>query len=274
MTVLANAMNALFDAICAPFGGVPAVGVLVLSLVTGVVMLLLFKWSTNQDRLVAARRVLTGRVYEMGLYQDHLGVLARIQKDLLLANLRYLRWSLPALVVIIVPMVLILAQMDARYGHRPLRTGERTLVTAAVDREHAGLLAELELRAPAGLTVEAGPVRNPTAGTATWRVRVDGEGEHELTVELPGGASAGKRLVAGTGTPRLARVREHESLVRALVNPAEAPLPGDSPLQAITVELPARSLDYLGLRMNWLVALCVFSVVFGLAVKDLLRVRF
>jgi hypothetical protein len=274
MTVLADAMNALFDALCAPFAGVPAIGVLVLSLLIGVVMLLLFKWSTNQDRLVAARRVLTGRVYEMGLFQDHLGVLMRIQKDLLVANLRYLRWSLPALVVIIVPMVLILAQLDARYGHRPLRPGETTLVTAKVDAAEAGVLETIALTATDGVTVEAGPVRDRSLGTATWRIRIDAAGEHNVAVVLPDGTEAGKRVPAGEGTPRLAGTRERESLARTFLNPAEAPLPGDMPLRAIAVELPPRDLDYLGVRTNWLVALCVFSILFGLAVKDLFRVRF
>ena len=128
MTAIASAMNTLFDLLCAPFGGAAAPAVAVLSLPIGVLMLLLFKLATDQDKLVAARRVLTGHVYEMGLYQDHLGVLARIQKDLALANLRYLGRSLPALLAMLLPLLLILAQLDARYGHRPLLPG----------RDHAG----------------------------------------------------------------------------------------------------------------------------------------
>lgn len=273
MTFIATAANALFDLLTAPFGGAAGWAVLVLSVLTGVVMLLLFKWATDQDALVAARRVLTGRVYEMGLYQDHLGVLVKIQRDLFLANMRYLRRSLPALLVMLVPMVLILAQMDARYGHRPFEVGETTLVTVTLDEDQAGLLNGIALEVPPGVEIQAPPVRDPAGARATWRVGVTGEGAHEVVVVLPDGARVGKLLVAGEGSPRLARVRERESLLRVFLNPAEAPLPGGQPVASIRVDLPTRELVYAGVRTNWLVALILFSLVFGLAVKDALRVR-
>lgn len=274
MTMLADAMNALFDLLCKPFAGHAALAVAVLSLLVGVVMLLLFKLATNQDALVAARRVVTGRIYELGIYQDHLGVLGRIQKDLAVANLRYLGRSLPALLVMALPLVLILAQLEARYAHRPFRVGEHTLVTATVAADRASVLDGLRLEAPAGVSVEAGPVRDRRQGRATWRVAVDAPGDHELAVRLPDGTAVTKVLMAGDGSPRLAAVREREGLRRVLLNPAEAPLPADQPLTAVALDLPTRRLDYGLVRTSWLVALGVFSILFGLAVKDLLKVRF
>ncbi len=274
MTVIATAMNALFDLLCGPFGAAAGLAVAVLSAITGVVMLLLFKWSTNQDELVAARHVLTGRVYEMGLYQDHLSVLAKIQKDLAVANFKYLRWSLPALLVLLPPMVLILAQLDARYGHRPFETGETSLVTVTVAENNVAILDGLVLTASDGVVVETRPVRDPRQGTAWWRVRVEEAGDHELTLTLADGRTATKYLAAGDGAPRLVKVREQESLLRVLLNPGEAPLPGDLPVRSIALELPERALDYGIVRMHWLWALIVFSMLGGLAVKDVFKVRF
>ena len=273
MTIIATVVNALFDLLTAPFGDAAGWAVLVLSVLTGVAMLLIFKAATDQDALVAARRVLTGRVYEMGLYQDHLGVLARIQRDLFTANLRYLRHSLPALLVMLVPMVLILAQMDARFGHRPFRPGETTLVTATLDQDQVGLLGGIRLVTPPGVVVEAQPVRDFRGAKVTWRVSVVAEGEHEVEVVLPDGTGATKLVVAGEGAPRLAAVRERESLRRVFLNPAEPPLGGNQPVASIALALPARELVYAGVRTNWLVALIVFSMVFGLQLKDVLRVR-
>jgi hypothetical protein len=273
MTIVATATNALFDLLTAPFGAHAGLAVFVLSLLVGVAMLLLFKATTDQDRLVAARGVLTGRLYELGLYQDHLGVLFRIQRDLAVANLRYLRWSLPALAAMIVPMVLILAQLDARFGHRPFQPGETTLVTVRLADDQRALARDLILTPPAGVTVDARPVRDPGAGAVTWRVKVGAAGSGDLVIGLPDGRTVAKRLVAGEGAPRLARVRERESLRRVFLNPAEAPLPGDQPVVSVALILPARDLVYAGVRTNWLVALIVFSLLFGIAVKDVLRVR-
>lgn len=49
MTALANALNALFDLLCAPFGGAAEWAVAALSLLLGALMLVLFKAATDQE---------------------------------------------------------------------------------------------------------------------------------------------------------------------------------------------------------------------------------
>jgi hypothetical protein len=274
MTFVADAMNGLFDLLTAPFGGAAGWAVFVLSVAVGVLMLLLYKWSTDQEKLVAARQVLTGRVYEMGLYQDHLSVLMRIQRDLAVANLRYLRYSLPALAVIILPMILILAQLDARYGRRPFVPGETALLKVEVGPARSDLLDGLHLDAPPGVAVETAAVRDRRHGVATWRLRAEAAGRHEVRIVAGDGRAVTKAFTVGDDAPRIAAVREHESLGRLLLNPAEKPLPGDTPIKKIRLTVPGRDLHYAGVRTNWLVALIVFSLAAGLAVKDLFKVKF
>jgi hypothetical protein len=273
VTFVANAMNGLFDLLLRPFGGAAAWAMFVIAVLTGVVMLLLFKWSTNQDRLAVAKRRLLGHIYEMGLFQDNLRVLFKIQRDLALANLRYLAVTLPALLVLVPPVVLILAQLDARYAHRPFHVEERSLLTASVAPDHAELLDALSLAAPEGIEVETLPVRDHRALTATWRIRVQEPGDHELAVTAPDGRRWTKRLVADGDLPRLAGTREKAGLHFLMFNTAETPLPGESPLAAISLELPERQTRYLGVGMHWLVAFCLFSLVFGFALKDVFKVK-
>jgi len=274
MTIIADTLNGLFDLLTAPFGGAASWAMLVLSVLVGVLMLLIFKWSTDQEKLVAARRVLTGRVYEMGLYQDHLSVLAKIQRDLFVANLRYLRYSLPALAVIILPMILILAQLDARYGRRPFLPGETTLLRVELGPEATTLIEGIRLEAPAGVAIETAPVRDFQAGVAVWRLRAEAAGHHDVRVVLADGQAVTKAFFVGDDAPRLAHTREHESLGRLLFNPAEAPIPRDSPVRKLRLTVPGRELEFLGLRTSWLVALIVFSLAAGLAVKNVIRVKF
>ena len=273
MTFIADAMNGLFDLLTAPFGGSAAWAMFVLSIVTGVAMLLLFKISTNQDRLEVAKRRLMGHIYEMGLYQESLAVLMRIQRDLALANFRYLGVTFPALIVIILPVMLILAQFDARFAHRPLESGESTLVTVEVEEGREELLDDLGLSVAEGLQVESFPVRDREARSASWRVRVTAPGSPEMPVTAPDGGSWTKRLEASEGLPRMAGKREKPGFHHVLFNPSEKPLPGDGPLSSISLRLPERTTRYLGVPMHWLVAFCLVSLGFGFAVKDLFGVK-
>ena len=54
--------------------------------------------------------------------------------------------------------------------------------------------------------------------------------------------------------------------------PGAPPLPRDGSLDEMTLRLPERHTKYLGLEMHWMIAFMVFSLLAGLALKDVLRV--
>jgi hypothetical protein len=262
----------VFDLVLAPFGGAPAWGMVVVSVLSAVWALLLFRAVTPQAKLAAARDRLIGHIYEMGLYQDHLRVLGRIQGDLARANLRYLATSLPALVVLLVPMLLTLGQLEARYARRPLHVGESVVLAVTLAPGAASRLDELQVTAPAGVTVEAGPVRDRAGAAAAWRVRADAPGRHELAVTLAGQRVATRTLAAGGGLPRTAGTAG-TSWTRALLYPGERRLPGDGPVAETRLRYPSRTVRYLGLELDWLVAFMVISMAGGLALKGALKVE-
>ncbi len=268
MRYLNDGMTKFFDLLLGPLAAWPALAMILVAVLTSVWALLLFKAVTPQAKLTRVRDRLFGHIYEMGLYQDHLRIVGRIQWDLARANLRYLSLTLPALVVLMVPMVLTLAQLDGRFAHRPLQVEEETVFSVTLP---AADLAQVALRAPAGLAVVAGPVRDIKTGAVAWRIRAGQPGDHELVV------SDGDREVVRRTVPvgdRLIAVGETSggNWLHTLLYPGAPPLPGDSPVTAMTLRLPVRTTSYLGLSMDWLVAFMVFSLLAGLAIKDVLRV--
>jgi len=271
MNVLGQAINKLFDGLMIPVAGWPAVAMVLVSVITAVWALLLFKAVTPQGKLTATRDRLMGHIYEMGLYQDHLSILAKVQGSLAMANLRYLSLTLPALVVLTIPMVLTLGQLDSRYNHRPFEVGETSVFTVTVARDADLDVAAISLSLPEGVVAEAGPVRNAASGTVAWRLRADSEGTHALRVLADGQEIAVRDLRAGDGLVRLNEINRRGALA-VVMSPGARPLAADSGLARMSLQLPSRHTAYLGLEMNWLVAFCVFSLIVGLAMKDLFKV--
>ncbi|MBU0741953.1 hypothetical protein KKA85_12355 [bacterium] len=271
MDWLAKTLTGLFDLLLRPFGtaGWPALAVV--SALAGVLLLWLFKVTTNQTALSERRRRLTGHLYEMGLYQDHLGILMRIQWDLFKANMRYLSTSLPALLVLLPAVLVIVVQLDARYQRRGLREGETTLVSARVVEGQEDVLSRLALEAETGLDVEAGPLVDRANREVWWRVRATADTPREVTVT--DGATRWAKLLAPAGDrDRLAGARERGGWHHLLLNPTEIPLPDGAPLAAIRVELPRRDDDWAGLPV-WLWGFFLLSVVGGLLFKRVLKVE-
>ncbi|MFH0943649.1 MAG: hypothetical protein V2A76_00470, partial [Planctomycetota bacterium] len=69
-------MNTVFDLVCLPFRGMsPVVGLVVISLIAGVLLLLMFKYTSPQDAIANTKRRLWGNLHEIRLFQDDLGVI-------------------------------------------------------------------------------------------------------------------------------------------------------------------------------------------------------
>jgi len=264
---ITGAVSWVFDLLMAPFASMPVVGMIVISALTAVWALLLFKAVTPQDRLTLTRDKLFGHIYEMGLYQDHLSVLARIQGDLAKTNLRYLGFTLPALVALTIPMIFTLGQLESRYAQRPLQVGETTVLTISVADDVSGI----RLEAAEGVKVAAGPARNKRTGTLAWRLEAVAEGSHQLRF-LKGEKLLGTHdFLVGKGLPRLHDQNE-DSALGILLYPGAPDLSDSEALTGLTIQWPQRDTAYLGFEMHWMLAFMVFSMIAGLLMKDLLKV--
>ena len=279
MTLLTRLLNGLFDLLLWPVRWSRPVALAWIGALAGVLLLWLFKRVTPQRRLAAARRRASGLLLELGLWQDDLRTMLRIQGELAAANLRYLAASLPSLLVLLPLFAVIVLQLDGRFGHRAPRPGETVLVAAALTGDApAALLDSLALTAPPGAAVEAGPVRDRDRRTAWWRLRVTRPlaAGAAVTVTVGGAGDATrrwrKRLAAERPLAGLTPVRERAGWRSLLLHPAEPPLPAGAPLARIRAELPAAGGAWLGLP-DWLWWFLLVSVAAGLAVKGRLGVE-
>ncbi|MFT5783370.1 MAG: uncharacterized membrane protein (DUF106 family) [Candidatus Krumholzibacteriia bacterium] len=268
MNALNNGMTKLFDLLLAPMAGSPVWTMVVVSIVTSVWALLLFKAVTPQSQLTRVRDRLFGHIYEMGLYQDHLRIVGRIQWDLAKANLRYMSLTLPALIVLMVPMVLTLAQLDSRFANRPLHEGEVAVFTVALAETD---LDAVYLQLPSGVTIGAGPVRDPSAQEVAWLLRVDGPVTDELVVFAGEEEIARRSVPVGDGLISLGE-ESQTHWFHTLLYPGAPGLSSAGVVTAMTLKLPDRQVEYLGFGLDWLIAFMLISMVAGLAIKDVLRV--
>ncbi len=268
---ISGAVSWVFDLMMAPFATHPAWGMVFISAFSAVWALLLFKAVTSQSKLQDTRDKLFGHIYEMGLYQDHLGILARIQSDLARNNLRYLGLTLPALVALTIPMALTLGQLEGRYAQRPLLVGEETVLTINVTKAEIPGLQNITINPSDGLMVVAGPVRNTQAGTLSWRLQALNDGIHELRFYNGDNLIGSNKLQVGSGLPRLHDSSENTA-IGILLYPGAPDLSSSKAVAGLQIQWPQRETRYLGFEMDWLVAFMVFSMVVGLLIKDLLKV--
>ena len=265
------AISGLFDLFFAPFGARSWLGMIVVSAITGVVLLFVFRCTSNQRGIRAAKDRILSHLLEVVLYRDELRVVLRAQARLAKDNLRYLGHALIPLCFMMVPVLVLLIQIDLRYGHRPLRDGESTILAVKL-RPGGPDLDEVSVVAPPGVEIETEALRMPSVNEVDWRLRAQAPGDYPIRIAI-GGVEYEKRLVVGERKGRVSPQRVGAGLWQKFVNPGEPPLPADGPLASVSVTYSGASLPLFGWRIHWIWPWLILSMVFGYALKGPLRVQ-
>ena len=274
MAVVNRALTRLFDLAMAPLDHIsPWAGIVVLSLVTAVAVLLAFKWTADQRALVAAKRAMQAAIFEMRLFNDDLAAMLRAQAEVLRHTLSYLRLSLVPTLWLIVPMLVLLLQMEFRFGYAGLVAGQTALVTVQLAPDGTPdtatdetTIAPASLEAPDAIGVETPGVLLPSEHEIVWRILPRAGGSHELRVHM-GDRVLSKTLLVSDAVGRRSPVRSADGFLNQLLHPAEAPLPGDSGLAAITIAYPERAFSVGGWNIGWSGAYLALTLAFALVLK-------
>ncbi len=268
MSIVNSLLTGLFDVLFFPFRSLnPWWGMIFISLLTGLLMLAVFRLTSNQAGIRAAKDKIKAHLLEMRLFKDNLGASLGAQRQILAANWRYLRYSARPMLVMIVPLVLILIQLNFWFGYEPLAAGEPAILKVRLDPGVSPLETEVSLEAPAAIRVETPPLRLAEEHEVDWRIRPQAAGTSRLTVVASGGRTEKTVTVGGAPLSRLSPVRARGRFPGQLFRPGESPLPPAGPIRSVEVVYPARRLPLLGLRLHWLVAYFALSVILGFVLK-------
>ena len=270
MATVNRALGALVDAVQRLLAWAPPlVGIALWSLLVAVAMLVVYKRTSNQARLAEVKRQIHACLFEMRLFSDDLSAVLRAQAEVLGHNLVYLRLSLVPMAWLLVPLVLLVAQLQFRYGYTGLAPGQSTVVAAvlAADRvPPGGVRPKVTLDAPDGVRVESPAVWAPALGEVSWRVVGERPGRYALRLRL-GDETVTKSLVVADGPLRRSPRRPPPRLLDELLWPAEAPLAATAPFTAVRVVYPEAGFGPFGWRLHWLVWFFALSVIFALILR-------
>ena len=120
----------------------------------------------------------------------------RAQRQIVRYTLAYMRHALVPMAVMTVPFILVVIQVESRYGFRSLSAGESAIFAVTVDGDEPVSQLDVALSLPAGLTQDTPALRIDTTGEILWRIRADKPGEHRIGIRI-GGKELTKRAVVG-----------------------------------------------------------------------------
>ncbi len=262
--------SAIFGPVLGLFGDLSSfVDIMLWSVLGGIVALLVYKWVSNQKGIEKAKNDIKVHLLEIRLFQDDLlGVIAATGK-ILGKNALYIGHNILPMLVMFVPMMTILFQLEAHYALAPVEPGSTHVVTMTLDPEHTDLTAaDVTLETPAGITLDAPPV--PAGEEIAWRLTVDEPGDHVLRIRV-GDEVFEKGIAAGGEARKVPYLRT--KTWEGYLYPGEAALASDAPVKEIRLKYPDREIPWLpdgegGILLSFF----VLSIGAGLALKGVFGV--
>lgn len=277
MWPLNRALGSAFDLLVLPFRGMPPiVGLTVIALVASVGILIGFRATSDQDALAEVRRQIHAGVFEIRLFKDDLRTILAAQLGILRQTMTYFRLSMVPMLWMMLPIVLVVIQLQFQYGYEDLEPGQSTLLEVELTAEEAARVSEtagagLDLEGAEGVSVETPVVWIPSLREAGWRIRAERPGEHEVVVHI-GDERLTKSVRVGGSTVRRSPVRP-SGLLNQVIYPAEAPLPSGSGVEAIRLDYADATVNLFGWETHWIIAFFILTMVFAFGLQKPLKVK-
>ncbi len=268
-------LNPIFHTLMFPFRDLHTTwGLLWIALITAVVALLVYRFLSNQEAIRAVKNRLKAHLLEARLFQHDPVLMGRAVLSLLKSNGRYLSLNLKPFLFMLVPVVLILIHMEARYGFRPLHVGDSVVVRTFWETGPSGSLEDAapHLDVSGGLHLETPALRIASLGEVNWRVRATAEGVASLRIRW-----AEQDVVVPVEVSRrtvpVSPWNGRKGSLAMLWNPAAYPLPASGAIRSVEVDYPRRDFRFLGVPVYWIWPYFVVSLLAGFLLKGFFRVQ-
>ena len=264
--------NALGRFLLAPIGVLPGwLSVTIVSVVTGWLLLLVFKYTSNQRAIQRVRDDINAHLLALKLFKDSASVIFQAQGRVFRGAFFLLLFAVVPMLVMLVPVSLLLVQLALWYQAQPLTRGEETLVIVKLSGEDELTGHEISIEPTSAVDVVMGPVRVLSQREVWWKIKAREDGYHRVLLHLDG-RTFEKELAIGDAFMRLSAARPGWYWKDILLHPCELPFEPGSPIESIEVDYPDR-LSWTSGTDSWVIYWFVVSTVAALCFRPFMNVN-
>ena len=261
-----------FDLLLWPFENVaPVWGLLFVSALSGILLALVYGRVSNQAAIRRTKQKIGSLMLEAVLYRRDLAVSLCAQARMFGQAFVYLGHALPPLAILMIPSLIILAQLNLRYNARGLKPGERTLLSLKLDKPLD--LKGVTLRSSGGLLLSP-PVRVPQSKEIFWRIEPVVSGMQSVTIEVEDKSvpRVRKAIYDSHFRGKLSSGR-YKAWWMNLLYPGDRPFPHECVFSELYIKYPGVHYRFLGIEMHWLVIFALVSILAGVTAAKVFKVE-
>lgn len=235
-------------------------------------MILLFGYTSDQKSIGTAKDQLKAHLLAVRLYRDQLPVVMGSYGKVLRGTGHYLKLAFKPLLYVIIPITLLVVQLDRTLGFTAIQPNQPFLLTARASGPDA--LNEMSIELPPEITAGAPPVHVAAENEVVWRLVASREGSYEVKIAA-GSESVTKTVRVSSKLARVSPERLRDHFWERMFLSGESALPANDAIDSITVDYPERNipLGIVDYQMNWIWLFFILSMIAGFIFKELLGIK-
>lgn len=241
-----------------------------ISALSGVLFLVVYGAVSSQHKIKGVKRQIAAALLEVVLFRHDLRALFKAQSRLFVYAGAYFIIAIPPILVLLVPCLLLLAQLNLRFAYRPLNVGEQSIVKAKVQDRR--LLYRVSLEVPQNME-STPPLRIPETQEVMWRLRAKQDlAPAEINLKLGGGKEF-KRPLALADKSALITTQYYRDWWWRILYPDTAMKAAGDLLLSFSISYPEQQHSLLGLQMHWVLIFAIVSILSGIVASRVLGVE-
>lgn len=246
--------ESILNPIFGPMLGLPPLlTMVIISLIISLIIVLVYKYLTNQKLMKEMKEKLKEYQKEMKGLRNNPKELMAVQKKAMELNMKYMTHSLKPTLITFLPIIIIYGWLSAHLAYYPIEAGQAFTTTVTFEE---GIQGQIELITTEEFTLLSNSTQEIVNGTAEWELEAEKEGEYLLEYKYQDMVYTKEILI--TSEP------EYKTPAREIK---------DSDLEMIKINnKPLKTLNIFGFKLGWIWTYIIFSIVFSMILRKLLKV--
>lgn len=248
-------LDSLFNPVLLPLMNKnPFLGILIISFILSVMVVLIYKYFTNQEEMKRIKEQQKEYQQRFKDLKDKPDEAMKLQKEAMGKNFDYMKHSLKATLITMLPIILVFGWMNGHLAFEPIYPGETYSITAQFKE---GIVGEAQLIVDEGTELVSAAIQPINSGV-TWNLKST-EGAHLITVKG-------------------ANIEQSKKVLITKELKSEAPLSvyAHSDLEQIKINYnklrPLGEFEFFGWQPGWLGLYIFFSIIFSIGLRKVMKV--
>lgn len=243
----------ILDPVFMPIFRLPILfAVIIVSFVLSLIMVLAYKFFTNQSLMKSMKDDLKKYQAQMKEHRNDTSKMMKVQKQAMDVNMKYMMHSFKPTLFTFIPIIIIFGWLNAHLAFAPIIPGEE-FTTSVIFNE--GVTGEATINPPEGIDVIGNKTQQITGNSVSWKLKGN-EGEYLLDY----------------------KINENEYTKDVLITQEQKYAPPVQPVNnglvsAIHVDQSKLIvLNLFGWKIGWFGSYFIFTLVFSMLLRKLLNI--